>query len=107
MPPLASCFKPLASDNGKPKVKEKIEWKPGSQGVLLEINIYTKTRRIRFQILHQDKDIMRSSFNHCIKTFGVNYRKSRELQGKRKELETDKAKSPSVRTQYLPKNFSI
>ena len=74
---------------------------------LLQTNIYTRTRRISFQILHQDKDIMRSSFNNCIKTlwnhsfgfswepFGVNYRKSRELQGKTKELETDKAKDPS------------
>ena len=79
----------------KRKVKEKFEWKPRSQGFLLEINIYSKTRRIRFQILYQDKDIMRSSFNHCIKIFGVNYRKSRELQGKTKELETDKAKDPS------------
>ena len=52
MPPLASTFKPLASDDGKPKMKEKYEWKPGSQGFLLEINIYTKTRRIKFQILH-------------------------------------------------------
>ena len=39
---------------------------------------------------------MRSSFNHCIKKFGVNYRESRELQGKTKELETDKATDPIV-----------
>ena len=79
----------------------------GSQGVLLETNIYTRTRRISFQILHQDKDIMRSSFNHSTKTlwnhsfdfswqpFGVKYRESRELQGKTKELETDIAKDPN------------
>ena len=48
-----------------------------------------------FQILHQDKDIMRSTLNHCIKKFGVNYRKSRELQSKTKELETDKARDPT------------
>ena len=78
-----------------------------AKGFLLETNIYTRTRRISFQILHQDKDIMRSSFNHCIKTlwnhsidfswqhFGVKYRKSRELQAKTKEFKTDKAKDPN------------
>ena len=79
----------------------------GAKGLLLETNIYTKTRRISFQIFHQDKDIKRSSFNHCIKTlwnrslgfswqpFGVNYRKSRQLQSKTEELKTYKAKDPS------------
>ena len=74
---------------------KKLNGSQEAKGLLLEINIYTKTRRISFQILHQDKNIMRSSFNHCIETFGVNYRKSRELQGKTKDLETDKAKDPS------------
>ena len=80
---------------GSQKGKKKLNGSQEVKGFLLEMNIYTKTRLIRFQILHQDKDIMRSSFNHCIKKFGVNYRKLRELQGKTKELETDKATDPS------------
>ena len=84
--------------------QKKLNGSQEAKGFLLEINIYTKTRRISFQTLHQDKDIMRSSFNHCIKTFGVNYKKSRELQGKTKKLETDKAKDPS-KNEILAQKF--
>ena len=89
-----------------------------AKGLLLEINIYTETRRISFQLLHQDKDIMISSFNHCIKLYGIVHLASNgNLLGlttgnqgnykvKQKNWRQIKQRI-LVRTQYFPKNFRI
>ena len=110
---------------GKAKGRTKdLNGSQEAKGLLLEINIYKKTRRISCQILYQDKDIISIKFQSLqvsiiasklyrivdLTSPGNPLRLTTGNQGSYKEKQKNWRQIKQrilVRTQYFPKNFKI